>query len=832
MASYVNLDLRQAPEFDTIAKLAADRFDVPIALVNLDYGDEIWLKAKVGIEICSVPRNVAFCGHVLTTAQPLIVEDLTGDPRFAENPLVTGDLAARFYAGVPLLDRQGSAYGTLCIIGREPRAFPARDLAALQLMASQVEERVELQQLRRSERAAYLIDRTTTDAFVMTDCGGVIEHWNDAAERLLGWTRSEAIGMSVSAIVPIAHRDAHQAGMARLVASPDRAAMGAVEVPALHRDGHEVYVELTLAIHRAPDECAIVSIMRDATARRAMLAEREMQRQLLDAITENMPAAIYAKEPGNGKYLFVNRAYEAMSGHTRADVVGRTATQIFGGQVTPEIIAQEESIIRDETPLHIERQVTTGTGEVRLLATTKVRTQHSDGLPMILGFAMDVTEQRAAADRIAYLAHHDPLTGLLNRTRFIEKLGAAVANGAVGVLCIDLDRFKIVNDLYGHASGDAVLVETANRLREASGCQVARLGGDEFAVLLPDIGAATRIARRCIEALARPFGIHDRGVGIGGSAGIALSGDGPALTADQLMANADLALYRAKREGRNRSCFFEPAMDDAARDRRHIEAQLREAIANGDIRVEYQPLAQTSDGRIVSFEALARWQHAELGHITPALFIPIAEESGLMPALGQMVLDIATREAASWDEPLKIAVNLSPAQLEQDGIAGQIGAALRQSGLAPHRLEIEITEGMLIRDVERGIGVLQEIRALGVSISMDDFGTGYSSLSYFRSFPFDKVKIDQSFIRDMDDNMQSMAIVQAVIRLGEGLATPVVAEGVERVDQFERLKNEGCHIVQGYYIGKPAAIAQYDEHVRPAIKSVLATTGKIRKAAS
>ncbi|RYY13361.1 MAG: EAL domain-containing protein, partial [Alphaproteobacteria bacterium] len=429
-----------------------------------------------------------------------------------------------------------------------------------------------------------------------------------------------------------------------------------------------------------------------------------------------------------------------------------------------------------------------------------------------LGFAKDVTEEKTTSQRLQFLAHHDPLTGLLNRTRFGEIVDHSVAAGASpAVICIDLDRFKVVNDLYGHAAGDEVLIDAARRIVEASSCPVARLGGDEFAVLVNENGAAGRITRRIVEVLARPFNIRDLGVEISGSAGVAVHQSDTAVGSDLVLRNANLALYRAKHDGRNQWCFFDPAMDNAAREQRQIEADLRTALARGEIHVEYQPLADAITKEIVSFEALARWDHPRLGRIPPGMFIPVAEESGIMPDLGHYILEAAVKEAATWTPELRIAVNLSPTQMDDDGIVEKIASVLRRHRLPPRRLEVEITEGILIKDTLRGVRILTDLRALGVSVAMDDFGTGYSSLNYFRTFPFDKVKIDQTFIRDMDDNPQSLAIVQAVIGLGRGLGMPVVAEGVETAEQLARLQVEGCDVVQGYHIGRPANIESFKD---------------------
>ncbi|HEX8379192.1 MAG TPA: EAL domain-containing protein, partial [Allosphingosinicella sp.] len=434
----------------------------------------------------------------------------------------------------------------------------------------------------------------------------------------------------------------------------------------------------------------------------------------------------------------------------------------------------------------------------------------------------DISERKEAAERIAHLAFHDSLTGLPNRAVFTDHLARTVARAEetadhVAILCVDLDGFKAVNDLFGHAAGDSLLVAAAQRLRSAvRGHElVARLGGDEFAVIQAggeQPGHAGLLARRMVEALAEPFALGGDMVRISASVGVALF---PADAADPetLVKNADMALYRAKADGRGTARFYEAAMDEALRRRRQLEADLRQAIDRSELSVHYQPLADLGSGSILGFEALLRWDHAELGAIGPATFIPLAEESGLILKLGRWVLREACAEAARWTPALKLSVNLSPVQFSQGDLAAEVEAILAETGLDPARLELEVTEGLLIKDTEQAIAILERLKALGVQISMDDFGTGYSSLSYFRMFPFDKVKIDQSFIRDMIGNPQARAIIRSVIGLGRGLGMPVVAEGVETAEQLEALRAEGCDQVQGYWISRPGPIAHFDHVV-------------------
>ena len=430
----------------------------------------------------------------------------------------------------------------------------------------------------------------------------------------------------------------------------------------------------------------------------------------------------------------------------------------------------------------------------------------------------DISERKEAAARIAHLAYHDTLTGLPNRAVFTEHLARNVerareAGEPLAVLCIDLDGFKAINDLHGHPAGDALLVAVAQRLRAVTRANelVARLGGDEF-VIVQQGGTqpahAGLLSHRIIQALSEPIAIDEVEVRISPSIGVAVfpaNADNPT----DLIKNADMALYRAKTEGRGLTRFYEAAMDEALRQRRQLEADLRLAIGNGELNVHYQPLADLETGTIFGFEALLRWTHPQLGPISPEVFIRLAEESGLIFKLGEWVLREACSEAARWNPPLKLAVNLSPLQFTQDDLVESVERVLQETGLAPARLDLEVTEGLLIKDAAGALATLERLKALGVEISMDDFGTGYSSLSYFRMFPFDKVKIDRSFVQDIS-SPQSRAIIRSVIGLGHGLGVPVLAEGVETPEQLDALRSEGCDQVQGYLIARPNPIGHFE----------------------
>lgn len=424
-------------------------------------------------------------------------------------------------------------------------------------------------------------------------------------------------------------------------------------------------------------------------------------------------------------------------------------------------------------------------------------------------------ELTASYENMTYLAHHDALTRLPNRFAFNKHITevfdhSVVQNERFSVFCLDADNFKEVNDVYGHGIGDELLCELANRLqREAGDNYLARMGGDEF-ILVSKLSAQVdveRLGQRLLTTVAELFVLDEHQLRIGLSVGIAIfPKDGPDV--HTLICNADTALYRAKAEGRMDLRLFEPEMDVHVRDSHALTADLRSAIAKEELSLHYQPQTD-SCGKIFGFEALLRWHHPTRGFVSPQTFIVLAEQNGLIGAIGEWVLRSACREAAKWSTPLTIAVNLSPVQFQHGDVVGLVHSILLETGLAASRLELEITEGVLIKDHLTALSILRRIKALGVKIAMDDFGIGYSSLSSLQSFPFDKIKIDRSFVSGADVNSKSAAIVRAIIALGNSFNIPVIAEGVETQSESEFLVDEGCFEFQGYLFGKPAPISSY-----------------------
>ncbi len=439
--------------------------------------------------------------------------------------------------------------------------------------------------------------------------------------------------------------------------------------------------------------------------------------------------------------------------------------------------------------------------------------------------AREAGERRKSDEKLHYLAYHDALTGLLNRAAFRDLVGEALADPALAaaeptVLFMDLDRFKAVNDVHGHEIGDRLLQEIAARFRGVVGeaATVARLGGDEFAVFLFEggaSGAGMELAQRIVTAAGQPVLIDGQPFQVGASCGVARASDcGHRL--ESMLKAADLAMYRAKLAGRGRPVLFEERMLKEHHDRNALEVDLRQAIQDDAIEVHYQPLVNTETGRITGFEALARWPHPERGRLEPDTFIPLAEETGLIIPLGRAVLRHACAEAAGWPGHIRIAVNLSPLQFRDPDLLDHIRETLDLTGLDPTRLELEVTESALLDAGKHNLEIMRSIRALGIRVSMDDFGTGYSSMQYLQNFEFDKIKIDQRFIRDLRDGRNGAAIVKAILDLGVTVGIGTTAEGIETEDEFETVRSYGCVEMQGFLFGRPmepaAARAFIEKH--------------------
>ncbi len=544
---------------------------------------------------------------------------------------------------------------------------------------------------------------------------------------------------------------------------------------------------------------------------RAREAELEAQNMRFDAAISNMSQGLVMFD-ADARLVICNKRFLAMyrldsegiaPGDTLHHIVARrVANGTFGGDsecfianIRASVKAGQQSTnffeLDDGRTIAVVRQPMPGGGWV---------STHED-----------ITELRQAEMKIAHLARHDPLTDLPNRLllreRLTEALGKVERGERLAVLYLDLDLFKNVNDTLGHPTGDELLRAVALRLRGCVGEQdtISRVGGDEFAIIQNGIAGDTdaeHLARRIADTMRAPYDLAGQQIVIDASIGIALAPD-DGTEADELLKNADMALYGAKANGRGVYRFFEPGMDARMKERRALELALRKAFDHGEFELHYQPVLNLEKGEVACCEALIRWRHPERGMISPADFIPIAEEIGLITALGEWVIRRACEDAAKWPGEVCVAVNLSPTQLGSSGLLPAVLGALAASRLPPHRLELEITEAVLMQNSEANLRTLHQLRALGIRISMDDFGTGYSSLSYLRSFPFDKIKIDRCFIKGLGENSESDVIVRAVAALADNLGMTTTAEGVETKQQLDRVRHLGCTDVQGFFYSPP-----------------------------
>jgi diguanylate cyclase (GGDEF)-like protein/PAS domain S-box-containing protein len=566
-----------------------------------------------------------------------------------------------------------------------------------------------------------------------------------------------------------------------------------------------------------------VATHEDITERRRAARELERTRNFLDMIIENVPSPIIVKDVPAMRYRFINRAAEAYLGVGREAMLGKTLAEVMPDEASIAVIDGEERklIATGKVAVLDEHVVATPGNGSRIVNTARLPVMGDDGKPKyLITVIRDLTEGKRREQQIEHLSHYDLLTDLPNRAAFNERLdgdiaAAAAKGGACALLMFDIDGFKTINDVYGQETGDAILRMVAERAGKAcDGGFLARVGGDEFAVIAPDSPqqqTALSLAERIVAALEPAIEVNGYVLKAGVTVGVAIypqdGGDSAAL-----VANADVALEHAKVHARGSIRFFEPETDRQLREERALQQDLRLAVSRGEIAIHYQPQARM-DGSIVGFEALARWHHPARGVVPPNRFIPIAEESGAIIEIGEWILRRACEEAASWPDDLSVAINLSPIQFQHGDLPKLVHEVLLQTGLPAKRLELEITESVLIDDLDHAVGILRRLKNLGVRIAMDDFGTGYSSLSYLQAFPFDKIKIDKGFISKIDQCSQSATIVRAVIALGRELSLPVLAEGVETEQQLRFLAEESCDGIQGYYIGKPLPIDNYGDLV-------------------
>ncbi len=520
----------------------------------------------------------------------------------------------------------------------------------------------------------------------------------------------------------------------------------------------------------------------------------------------------------DGVVLEVNSAGERLFKASADDIIGRPVLSLFAKDSAPALIRRERC-----PPVGPPSRGDGLSGRRRQLTSPwscPVSRSTTSGRPATVVALRDLTDRKRDEARIRHLARHDALTNLPNRYNLQERLDialdtAAQEGNAIAVVYIDLDRFKPVNDLHGHAAGDALLVQASKRILAEirSTDTLARIGGDEFVMILtsqPQPEKASIVATRIIEALRRPFQVEGHRIEIGASIGVSLYPEDGA-DADALMRAADAAMYRVKEEGRGSVRFYEAAMNAQLQARLQLEQELAGAAERGELVLHYQPIVNGVTGEVETFEALIRWVHPTRGMVPPMEFIPMAEECGLIDGIGRWVIEAACREAAGWSHPWRVSFNVSPRQFRHTDVCAALGDALRAHGIAPARVVVEVTEGILIEDADEAVATLNRLREMGVRIALDDFGTGYSSLSYLQLFQFDKFKIDKSFVKTLGESERALTLTRTIVNLGHNLGLQVTAEGVETQAQLDILRSLGCDQIQGYLVARPAPIDAFTD---------------------
>ncbi|WP_288806059.1 EAL domain-containing protein [uncultured Novosphingobium sp.] len=703
-------------------------------------------------------------------------------------------------------------------------------------MTAQIVNRIARNALDESERRFSQLVKTISDyAICMLDHDGRISQWNLGAKRLTGYNAQEMIGLPIARLFTEEDRTAGLPNFLLAQARENGLHSGTGEC--LRQDGSRFWAHGTVEKLLAPsgEELGFSFVMHNITPFReaqALIAETSRH---LDTALENMLQGLCLFD-ADQRVVLCNRRFreiwsleedDCRNGTDLAALIASGFMNLGGEQAGSQVLRNMKDILHETLADTGSAPIIADFGENHVISVAN-RALPEGGWVTTCD---DITEQRKSEAKIAHMALHDPLTGLPNRTRFamlVDELLAAAAplKKQLAVIGVDLDRFKEINDSQGHAAGDLVLQSIAQRLGEmlGEGEAVARLGGDEFAAckMFANRSELNDFLARLRNAIIAPIGDSEHHFVVDGSIGIAICpNDGT--DRETLLNNADLAMYRAKATLGENLCFFQHGMDETARQRRQLAADLRHAVDRGELSLLYQPQRSLHTGQLSAYEALLRWHHPTRGLVPPDDFIPIAEENGEIIRIGEWVLREACREARKWQSTIKIAVNLSPVQFLQPGLVETLREILVETGLSPSRLELEITETAIISDKLRALHCLRQIKSMGVSVAIDDFGTGYSSLDTLHSFPFDKIKIDKSFMSRAEHSNQARAIIRAVLALGRSLQIPVLAEGVETEKQLAVLRDEGCDEAQGYLFGRPAAPPREREDASEPARTASAT---------
>lgn len=677
--------------------------------------------------------------------------------------------------------------------------------------------------LDQSQAFAQSIINHALDGIITVDTRGIIHSFNPASERIFGYMSGEVIGQKINALMPkltCSENDCYLVidqddGKGRVIGTSK-------ELTGRRKDGSTLPIELTVSEFLVGEHQLFTVILRDITERkRAEEALRESEERYR-ALTENTYDLI-SEISIDGRYLYLTPNYKDVLGYETSEFLGKRVTDFIHPEDRPAVMTGFRRVFEHFALGQVVYRNMHKNGELRWFESTGKTYQTVTGELRVVFVSRDITERQRYEETIRHQAFHDALTGMPNRLLLKDRLTLAMAHAKrnrqmLAVLFLDLDRFKLINDTLGHATGDQLLQRIAMRLKECvrEDDTVARMGGDEFTLLLPEITQAenaAKVAHKILEAIRQPLDIGGHELYITTSVGIVLyPNDGE--DAETLLKNADTAMYRAKEKGRNNYQLYTPAMNAKAFERLAMENSLRRALEREEFVVHYQPRLNINTGEIIGMEALVRWQTPDRGLVPPGEFIPVAEETGLIVPIGEWVLHTACAQNKAWQDagfpPVRVAVNLSARQFQLQNLVATVSRVLKETGLDPHWLELEITETVAMQNAEYATGMLKELKDMGIELSIDDFGTGYSSLSYLKRFPINKLKIDKSFVNEIGTDKDHAAIASTIIVLGQSLKLGVVAEGVETEEQLDFLKLHQCNEMQGFLFGRPVSAGEFE----------------------
>jgi len=685
--------------------------------------------------------------------------------------------------------------------------------------------------LEESEHTSRALLESATQAVIGIGDDGRIRLVNRTAESMFGYTRDFLIGQPIETLIPESSRKRHIAQRKDYFAESYPRPMGlGMELKGLRHDGTVFPIEASLSMTETQSGPLAVSFVTDITVRKQIEDDLLRERSQLQSILDNSPVLVSIRDL-KGNVILANKALERISSAAFSPLVGHNITELYAPDIAAEIRSSDREALKAGAPIHLEQDMRHRDGILRTYHTIKFPVSYLNTTDPfgICSFSLDITEQKKAEQQVLHAARHDPLTGLPNRALVYELGGHLIAaekrgKHKVAVLFFDLDRFKPINDTYGHETGDLMLQEVARRLETSvrSSDIVGRLGGDEFIALLTNVQTEQDIARAAkhlLERLSEPYHVNNLELRTSPSIGISVyPADGTSV--DVLIRHADAAMYHAKANGRNTYQFFTPEINTNTQRVFTLEQKLRQSIHEKNFELFYQPIIDTKTRQVSGAEALIRWRQSNDDVVMPGEFIMAAEASGLINQLGQWVIEEACRQHHAWRSqglpPIRVAVNVSPIQFRAQDFSRKVADAVAASEIDPSFLELEVTESTVMKQVEEAAKTLAGLKQLGLRISLDDFGTGYSSLSYLSQFPIDKLKVDQSFIRNIDTDERSLAIAETVIALAKRLSVEVVAEGIESEDALDLLRQRDCDLGQGYLISPPMTAGQFVDWYRQA----------------